>query len=160
MVDINQSIDQIQVFKGFFYVYVGVTPYRLTELQDLQIIAQADTEKHYSDAGVKKKVISGDSSSWRLATKLTTDLFDTAITPTDIKTISYIEYAIMTLRTLPQMQFESVNQSDSAANKFVHHIYSGYIENCTKTRNRGTGTYEVEMSGEIQGWISDQRTAS
>lgn len=170
MVDINAQADQILVFKGYFQIYVGATPYKFNEIQELEISIRADAEKHYSSGGVKKKVPAGDSSSWRLVIKNTTDLYDTTDPPIDTKTLSYIISQIMgtsvsggptpAVRALPLMKFEGVNQSESSVNAFVHHLFNGYIEEVTKQRNREAGTEEIVLSGEIQSHISNQRTAS
>jgi len=161
MVNWNQEADLGQIYKGFLNIYDGATPFRFKHLVELIFIVQADSEKFYSDTGVKVKKNAGDSSTFEARVKDTADLYDTVDpNPTDIKTLSYFADQIMNKRNMPIADFEGVNEYESASNKFVHHRFIGFVEGIERARREGAGVHEVIISGEMKTHTELQRTAT
>ena len=160
MTDWNEQINIALTYKGFFQVYDGATPFRFKKLQEVTIIVSADSEKHYSDDGIKNLDSIGDSSTFTFRTKKTADLFDTADPPTDTKTISYFMDQIMNERVLPISRFEGVQQTEAPSNAFVHVDFTGFVTDIEDTRNATTGAPEVVITGEIRVSTLAQRSAT
>ncbi len=101
--DWNEAKDIAQKFKGYFRITDGNDTYRYKQLQELEIITVGDVEKHYSDTGIKTLDSLGDSSTFRLTTKMTNDLWDTASldTTTETRTIGFLHNAIINDRVIP-----------------------------------------------------------
>jgi len=159
MADWNQDQDVALLFKGFAQIYDGGTPYRFKKLQQLIINSQADSSKSYNDVGLKRKPLIGDSSSVEMRSKKTADLFDTAATPADQKTLSWLIYKVNVLRENPEIDFEYITETEASSDKFVHGRVIFYGENIREERNPSDGEYEIVISGEIKTWTTPgQRT--
>lgn len=157
MVDWNENADRGTLFKGYFQIFDGATPYRFKQLVDVTVVVTADSEKHYSDDGVKYKDSIGNSSSFSFTTTKTADLFDTAATPTDVKTISYFIDQIHQ-NTIPEARFQGINVTEALTNDTVTLDFQAFVEDIEEFRNPSTGVYKIRVSGEIKTFNSSQRT--
>lgn len=160
MPDINLDVNIGLTFKGFFQIYDGATPFRFRELIEVIIAVAADTEKHYSDDGIKRKKSVGDSSTFQFRVKKTADLYDTTSPAVDIKTVSFFQEQIINDRVIPIGEFEGVQETEAPSNAFIRTRFKSFVENIEDTRNPATGAPEVVISGEIQTIVKSQRVAS
>ncbi|MEM3136732.1 MAG: hypothetical protein QXW37_08455 [Candidatus Nitrosotenuis sp.] len=160
MVDWNQDADVGLTWKGFFQIYDGATPYRFKELVDVTVRTAADTEKTYSDDGKKRKRSIGDSSTYQFRIKKSADLWSTAFPSTDAKTIGYFQNQIINNRVIPKAQFEGVQETEAASNKFVRVKFTATVEDIEDSRSPTTGAPEVVISGEILTLDQSQRTST
>ncbi len=160
MATFNVVGDLAQTFKGVFAIFDGATPFHYDQLQELVVSYSVVPEKHYSASGKKKVTKAGDDSNAQITVKSTSTLHDTASTPTDVKTISYWKYQMMTLNILPVFTFEGISEADAASNKYIHNKFDGVITDITEARNRGSGTYEAIITVEITSHTTDQRNAT
>lgn len=160
--DWNEASDIAQKFKGFFRVTDGTDTYRYKELQTLEIITAADIEKHYSDTGIKTLESLGDSSTFRILTKMTADLWDTtsALSTTQVRTIGYLQNAIVNDRIIPLLTFEGINETEANNNKFVHQKFTAYVLNIQSSRDPAAGADDIEISGEIRTITESNRQSS
>jgi len=148
----NEAVNIAQKFKGFFRITDGANTYRYKELQTMEIITAADIEKHYSDTGIKTLESLGDSSTFRISTKKTADLWDTtsALTTADVRTIGFLQNAIINDRIIPLLEFEGINETEAAANRFIHQLFTAYVLNIRGSRDPAAGADDIEISGEIR----------
>jgi hypothetical protein len=162
MVDWNEAQDIAQKFKGFFQIEDGGTFYRYKQLQELEIITAADIEKHYSDSGFKTLDSLGDSSTFRLVTKKTADLWDTTplTSTTQERTIGFLQNQIINDRIIPLLTFEGVNETEAASNSFIVQEFTAFVLNIQGSREPSAGADDIEISGEIQTMTVSQRQAS
>jgi len=158
----NEAKDIAQKFKGFFRVTDGSDTYRYKELQTLEIITAADIEKHYSDTGIKTLESLGDSSTFRISTKKTADLWDTtsASSTTAIRTIGFLQNAIINDRVIPLLEFEGINETEAANNAFIHQKFNAYVLNIRSSRDPAAGADDIEISGEIRDIAESNRQGS
>ena len=159
----NQETDIGLTFKGFFTINDGISDFQYKLMLDCVISTIADSEKFYSDTGVKNKKSIGDSSTWEITVKKTADLWATGAPPytgANSKTISAFQTDIINNRILPLLSFEGVQETEAASNEFVHVDFTGYIESIVDTRNPSTGAPEVTMSGEIRVLNTSNRQAT
>ncbi len=159
--DFNQAADIAKKFKGFFTITDGGTDFRYKELQTVTITTVADTEKHYSDDGVKTLESIGDSSVFSLTTKLTADLFDTvsASATTLIRTIGFYQNAIINDRLIPLATFEGISETEAAMDEFIHVQFTAFILNIQQSRVQSDGSYNVTITGEIKSLTESNRQA-
>lgn len=158
----NEASNIAQKFKGFFRVTDGGDTYRYKELQTLEIITAADIEKHYSDTGIKTLESLGDSSTFRILTKKTADLWDTtsALSTTKVRTIGFLQNAIINDRVIPLLTFEGINETEAASNKFIHQKFTAYVLNIRGSRDPAAGADDIEISGEIRTITESNRQSS
>ena len=163
MTDWNKDDEVGLTYKGFFQIYDGATPFRFKSLMEVTIITAADTEKHYDDAGLKRKKSIGDSSTYELRTKKTADLWAVGNPPytgANLKTISAFQTDIINNRLIPTVSFEGVQETEATTNEFVHVRFTAFVENIEDTRNPTTGAPEVVISGEIETLTTSNRQAT
>lgn len=163
MVVWNQEDDIGLTFKGYFTINDGTSDYEYRLLQEAVITTASDNEKFYSATGTKLKKATGDSSNYRIRVKKTADLWATGSGPytgTASKTISAFQTAIINDRTVPELTFEGVQETEAASNEFVHVRFVGFVENIEDTRNPNTGAPEVVISGEIKSLTTSNRQAT
>ena len=158
----NEAIDIALKFKGFFRITDGANTYQYKELQTVTIVTIADTEKHYSDTGIKTLESIGDSSTFSLTTKKTADLWDTAsaATTTQLRTIGFYQNAIINDRLIPLATFEGVSETQAASNSFIHVIFTAFILNIQDSREPQDGSYNVTITGEIKSLTESNRQAT
>jgi len=158
----NQASDIAKKFKGFFRITDGSDTYRYKELQTVVITTIADTEKHYSDDGIKNIESIGDSSVFSLTTKLTADLFDTASasTTTQVRTIGFYQNAIINDRLIPLATFEGISETEASSNKFIHVKFIAYVLNIQQSRVQSDGSYNVTITGEIKSLTESNRQST
>ena len=158
----NQAVDIAKKFKGFFRITDGANTYRYKELQTVTITTVADTEKHYSDDGIKNMESIGDSSTFSLTTKLTADLFDTtsASSTIQVRTIGFVQEKIINDRIIPLATFEGINETEATSNKFIHVKFTAYILNIQQSRVQSDGSYNVTITGEIRTLTESNRQSS
>ena len=159
----NEATDIAQKWKGFFRITDGSDTYRYKELATLEIFTSADFEKHYSDTGVKTLESTGDSSTFTLTTKKTADLWDTttASSTTLERTIGFLQNAIINDRVIPLLEFEGIDETEAALNRFIHQKFTAYVLNIrSSNRDPGTGADFVEFSGEIRTIDESNRQAT
>lgn len=156
----NQEADLVGVFKGVFGIYdngnhsTGVL-YTYDSPMTLELLDQADSEKFYSAAGLKRKKSTGNSTTYRLVVKKTADLYDTADPPTSVRTISYFRKQIMD-GIIPTGAFEGIDEADSAVNKFLRVQYIATIETIRDVpREEGLGAQEIEIAGELLSYVKE-----
>ena len=156
----NQEADLVGIFKGVFGIYdngnhsTGVL-YTYDHPTTLELLDQADAEKFYSAAGLKRKKSTGNSTTYRLVVKKTADLYDTADPPTDVRTISYFRKQIMD-GIIPSAAFEGIDEADSAVNKFLRTQYIATVETIRDIpREEGLGAQEVEIAGELLSYVKE-----
>ena len=157
MVDWNQNADRATLFKGFFQIFDGATPFRFKQLVDVAVVTSADSEKHYRDDGLKFKDSIGNSSSFSFTIDKTADLFDTATPPTDTKTISFFIDQIHN-NIIPEARFQGINVTEASVNPTVTYDFVGFVEDIEDVRTPTTGVYKVQISGEIKTFTSSERT--
>ncbi len=159
--DWNEAADIAQKFKGYFRITDGANTYRYKQLQEMEILTAADVEKHYSDTGFKTLDSLGDSSTFRIVTKKTADLWDTSpMTSADARTIGSLQNDIINERTIPLLEFEGVNETEAASNAFVHQRFLAYVLNIRGSREPSAGADDIEISGEIQTMEESERNSS
>ncbi len=158
----NEAVNIAKKFKGFFRITDGGDTFRYKELQTVTITTIADTEKHYSDDGIKNIESIGDSSVFSLTTKLTADLFDTAsaLSTTKIRTIGFYQNAIINDRLIPLATFEEISETEAATNKFIHVQFTAFILNIQQSRVQSDGSYNVTITGEIKSLTESNRQAT
>lgn len=163
MTDWNQEADIGLVYKGFFQIYEGATPFRFKLLQEAIITTTLDTEKFYADDGTKLKKAIGDSSTFEIRIKKSADLWATGSPPytgANVKTISAFQTDIINNRVTPQIDFEGIQETEASTNEFVHVRFTAFVENIEDTRNAATGAPEVVISGEIKTIVTTNRQAT
>ncbi len=152
----NQAVNIAKKFKGYFLVTDNesgeAVEYRYKELQTVTITTVADTEKHYSDDGIKNLESIGDSSTFSLTTKMTADLWDivSAATTNNERQIGFYQNAILTDRTIPLITFEGINETEATSNKFVHVKFTAYVLNIQQSRDPSSGADNITITGEIR----------
>ncbi len=157
----NESANLIENFKGHVEILDGATWYKYDELLSWSVLTRADTEKHYSTNGDKKKTSIGDSSTYEIRIKRTAELYDTADPPTQTRTISDFKNKIYgSPRTIPTISLRGVSESNAAANKFVVDQFTATVENIDELREEGKGAEEVVVSGEILKHTNNKRQAA
>lgn len=158
----NEAADIAQKFKGYFRVTDGGDTYRYKQLQEMEILTAADIEKHYSDTGFKTLDSLGDSSTFRIVTKKTVDLWDTSSldTTTQERTIGFLQNAIINDRIIPLLEFEGINETEASSNAFVHQKFNAYVLNIRGSREPSAGADDIEISGEIQTMEESERNSS
>lgn len=159
VIDFNVIGEISRTYKGYFTITDGINKYRYKELQEITISTISDFEKFYSDDGVKALLSIGDSSTFSLRVKKTADLWDTvsATTTTQVRTIGFYQERIINDRLVPEAEFEGVNETDAASNKFIVTTFNAFITNIEDTRNPSTGVPEVVISGEIKSLTKSER---
>ena len=150
MTDWNQNQDRATLFKGYFEIFDGATPYRFKQLVDITKVVSAQSETHYSDDGEQFKDYTGHSSSFSFTIDKTADLFDTANPPTNIRTISYFQDQIMTKHIIPEARFRGVNVTESTSENTVTDDFDAFIEDIEDIRSPNLGVYRVRISGGIK----------
>gem|GEM_PF-5025042 len=157
--DFNEAIDIAQKFKGYFRITDGPNTFRYKQLQELEIITVGDIEKHYSDTGIKTLDSLGDSSTFRLTTKMTADLWDIAPldTTTQQRTIGFLQNAIINDRVIPLLEFEGVNETEASTDSFVHQKFLAFVLNIRSSREPSAGADDIEISGEIKTMEESER---
>jgi len=158
MAVIGAEADLIGVYKGIVGFYKGTvhtgTPFYFDHPISVEILDQADAEKFYSAAGIKRKKSIGDSSTYRFRVKKSADQYDTANPATDVGTISDWREKISAHGPLPELAFEGIDEADSASNKFVQVQFTATIETIIDVpREDGLGAQEVEIAGEILTYV-------
>ena len=159
MVDTNKWENVARIFKGYFQIYVSSTAYAYQHLVEMREETNANYAVHYSTSGQKKLASVGHDSKYTIRLDDTAELYDTAATPTDTKSISYFVDKILD-NSIPEIEFEGVEESDAAANKFIRSRFKGGVVGTNKTRNTTTGTYERELIIKITEKVRVQRMAS
>lgn len=159
----NQDADLIENYKGHIELLDtnDATWYNPDKLLDWSVLTIADTEKHYSTNGAKKKTSIGNSSVYEFRIKATADLYEAAATPVETKTISYWKSLIYaTPPTLPMISLRGVSESNAASNKFVVDEFTATVENIDELREEGKGAGETIVSGEVITHTSNRRFAA
>ena len=159
MVDTNQWDNVARIYKGYFQIYVGSTPYKYDQPVEMAETVNAIFSTHYSTSGKKKLASTGFDAQYAITVDSTADLYDTASTPTDVKSISYFISKIID-NELPAIEFEGVEVTDASSNKYIKSRFKGYVVGYIHQRNTTTGTYEDALVIEITERIKVQRTSS
>ena len=145
----NQEEDLVDVYKGVFGIYDGTELFNFDHPLSIEILDQADTEKFYSASGKKRKRSIGNSSTFKIIVKKTSDLYDDADPAVEVKTISYFRKKISEL-DLPTGIFEGLDESDSSSNEFIRYVFTATIETIRDVpREEGLAAQYVEIAGEI-----------
>ena len=156
----NQFSDIAENYKGHIELFDENDSlwYKPDELLDWSVSTIADTEKHYSTNGAKKKTITGNSSVYEIRVKRTADFYETLSTPIQTKTISYWKSKIYGIPpTLPQITLRGVSETNAASNEFVVDEFVATVENIDENREEGKGAEEIIVSGEIISHTSQKR---
>lgn len=159
----NQSADIVENYKGHVEILDenDSLMYKYDEMLDWSVSTIADTEKHYSTDGKKKKTIIGNSSVYEIRIKRTADQYDPLTLPLQTKTISYWKSLIYGIPpTLPNITLQGVSQSNAATNQFIVDKFTATVENIDENRDESKGTEEVVISGEILTHDNNKRQAS
>jgi len=157
LTDWNQNADRATLFKGYFQIYDGATPYRFKQLVDVVVVSSVRSEEHYSDDGTKYKDGNGKSSSFSFTIDKTADLYDAVSPATDTKTISYfIEQHNNNI--VPEARFEGINVTEAGSNPTVTYDFQAFVEDIEDLRTPSNGVYKVRVSGDIKDFNSSQRT--
>lgn len=158
----NESSSLSKKFKGFFRITDGSNTFRYKQLQTIIITTVADTEKHYSDTGIKSMESIGDSSTFSLTTKKTADLWDTssAGSTTQIRTIGFYQNAIINDRLIPLATFEGISETEASSNKFIHVKFTAFILNIQESRDPSDGSYNITITGEIKSITESNRQST
>ena len=159
----NQSSDLAENYKGHIEIFDSNDSlwYKPDGLLDWSVSTIADTEKHYSTNGAKKKTITGNSSVYEIRVKRTADFYETLSTPIETKTISYWKSLIYaTPPTLPQITLRGVSESNASSNEFIVDQFVATVENIDENREDGKGAEEIIVSGEIISHTSQKRQAA
>ena len=157
----NQSQDIVENFKGHVEVLEGSTWYKYDQMLSWSVLTRADSEKHYSTNGNKKKTSIGDSSTYQLTIKRTADMYDTADPPTQQRMISFFKNKIYGIpRSIPQITLTGVSESNAASNKFIVDQFTATVEEIDELREEGKGAEEVTIGGEILTHIQNDRRNS
>lgn len=160
----NQDVDVALLFKAVFGIYdttdFSGSKFNFDEIVEVEVNVIGDFEKYYSATGKKRLKTTGDSSTFRLRVKKTSDLYDTADPPTNIRTISYFKKKLLVDRVAVAAAWEGVAEAESVSNKFIREQFKGVITRMDDVRNPDTGALEVEISGEITEWTKQQRAAA
>ena len=159
MVDFNKWENVSRIYKGFFQIYIGNTPYKFLQPVSMEESVKATYAAHYSTDGKKKLASTGYDSTYTITVDNTAELYDTAATPADKKTISYFIDRIFD-NEIPIVDFEGVEESDAATNKFIRNRFKGGIVDVSRNRNESTGTYEATLVIDITEKTKVQRTSS
>ena len=158
----NKSENLIENFKGHIEIFDTATWYKYDEILSWSVLTRADSEKHYSTNGDKKKTSIGDSSTYELRIKRTAELYDTNPTPTQIRTISSFKAKIYGKpRTLQTITLRGVSESNAASDKFIVDEFTATVEDIDELREEGKGAEEVVVSGEILSHaVNDRQTTA
>lgn len=156
---IGALADLVGIYKGVFGIYDDGTHtgtlFTFDHPVSIEILDQADSEKFYSAAGLKRKKSTGNSSTWRAVVKKSSDLYDTTDPPTSVRTISFFRKQI-TDGIIPGVAIESIDEADSASNKFLRTQILATVETIRDVpREEGLGAQEVELSGEILSYVKE-----
>lgn len=163
MVDWNQEADIGLTYKGFFTINDGISDFQFKLLQTVTITTTVDTEKFYSDTGIKAMKAIGDSSTFEITVKKSADLWATGAPPyvgANSKTISAFQTDIINNRVVPQLTFEGIQETEAATNEFIHVRFTAFVIGIEDTRNAATGAPEVVISGEIKTIVTTNRQAT
>ena len=164
MTDWNQEADVGLLFKGFWQIYEGATPFRYKLLQEVTVTTNIDTEKFYSDVGTKLMKSIGDSSTFSFRIKKSADLWATGAPPYtgagEPQTISAFQTDMINNRVVPQIDFEGVQETEASSNEFIHVRFTGFVLTIEDTRNPTTGAPEVVITGEIKTIVTTNRQAT
>lgn len=160
--DFNTIGNIARTYKGYFTITDGANKFRYKHLQEVTISTISDFEKFYSDDGVKALLSIGDSSTFSVRVKKTADLWDSnsASTTTQVRTIGFYQEKIINDRLVPEAEFEGVNETDAASNKFIVTTFNAFITSIEDTRNPSTGAPEVVISGEIKSLTKSERDST
>ena len=156
----NQDSVQCENYKGHAEIKDGATWFKSDSLLSWSVLTRADSEKHYSTNGKKKKTSLGDSSTFQMRVKRGADWYSTS-SGTETRTITSFKKKIYgSPRSLPEISLRGVSESNAATNEFVVDEFIAYVEDIDEIREEGKAVEEIIISGEIKSHTSNERQAS
>jgi len=147
---ITNELDEIgQIYKGYFQIYDGTTPYQYDGIVELAERINATYGVLYSTRGKKRVIPTGNDSIFTITVNDTASLYDNANPPTDAKSMSYFIDKILSNVELPEIEFEGYNQTESSSDPYIRDRFKGTVVGTEKVRNNSTGVYERMLVIEI-----------
>ena len=148
MADWNHWTGVARIYKGYFQIYDGNTPYVYQQPIEMHEEVNVNASPHYDTNGKKKLAAAGFDSKYTVRVVETADLYDDSTNPTDTKTVSYF-IDKMFENVLPDVEFEGVSKSDASSNNVLRRRFKGSIIGTSLERNASTGVLEREIMMEM-----------
>lgn len=156
----NTDAEHAENFKGHAEIFDSPTWFKSDSLLSWVVLTRADSEKHYSTNGDKKKTSTGDSSTFEMRVKRGADWYS-ASGGSETRTITSFKKDIYGKpRKIPTITLRGVSETNAASNKYVVDEFVAYVENIDEIREEGKGTEEIVISGEIKSHTSNIRQAA
>ena len=159
MVDTNLWTSVSRIYKGYFQIYDGTTAYKYDQPIEMKETIGSNYVTHYSTSGKKKLASIGHNSQYTITVHNTADLYDTSVTPTVTRSISYFIDKIID-NAIPDIEFEGVEETEATTNKFIRNRFKGGVVGVDRSRDNSTGTYTTTMVIEITEKVKVQRTTA
>ena len=164
----NEAVDRTQTYKGIVeFIDPNTSPpneahFRLKERQSLQVTYRFLRETHYNDEGIKNIDWAGYDHTFSLTIKMTSDMFDNVSSFTgtggssDGTTLTFwLEQNMPPNNIALEIKFISSSEAlsgptGSETEKFLDQIFQLVPHTFGPvTLNRGTGTQEITVIGEV-----------
>ena len=156
----NDDTQHSENFKGHAEIFDSPTWFKSDSLLSWSVLTRADSEKHYSTNGDKKKSSTGDSSIFEMRVKRGADWYSASGGSETMTITSFKSKIYAPNRTIPVITLRGVSESNASSNRFIVDEFTAYVEGIDEIRTEGQGTEEITITGEIKTHTSNIRQAS